>query len=315
MISVGIGVLIDVHQQDFVIARYFVNTILSDQALFNQYDQILRMFCLRYAYTSPTMLALSLFNEPPDEDRYTLHWPTCQQQLYQTARAAMPSHTLMLTCAYYSAAFHMVDFDPTPYLADKNLRWDTHLYLPPLYAIQGYNQEAFPSYNEYITNLDWPPSPARQATVQANMEVAVNADATLSPSQKTEQITYSTQQIVYNYSDNRPYAPADSQWIQMNINNLLAWKAQYGVFLYCGEWGCTRTNPGTPPAVPAYVGASQANRMAYWSDIAPMIRAAQIPAAIFSLDAIDYGVTTGTVMTIGPFDQAVLDIISPGGVA
>lgn len=287
-LAMGIKVMIDMHDAYYV--KNMPPELLAggtSSAIWLRRVEVTRRFAARYSAKPKNMLCLELFNEPLAASSITGNWTDYLASLYAVARSAMPNHTLLLTAENYSSVDQLVAFDPAPY--DSNTLWVIHPYIPAIFAIQGY---PFSSYNKYVYGLKFPPVPAEKAATIAAMTANVNADASLTSGQKTATIASQTTELNFYFD-----VPLGSSWINGEFAKVITWCTAKGIpasRIVANEYGVTRDNVD-------FSGAPTASRIAYLNAINPLLTARGFRKSVFSLDAIDYGITDGTGQNIGAF--------------
>ncbi len=294
IIDSGLGVVIDLHATNYVLFK--VNDCLDGATNFSKYNAVVGLFADRYRTRSQSRLALALFNEPPAPTDFAGNWAAMQRTQYATARSKMTAHTIGLTSDTYASIDRMALLDPRGF--DPNTMFEIHPYLPALFAIQGY---PYSSYNKYTFGLHYPPNPTEKASAIAAMTAQVNADSSLTSQQKLDMIASQTQELGYYFD-----VPLDQTWMRTELDKLDPWMAAYDIRpnrIFCGEFGVTRTNE-------QFTGADRLSRAHYLSDLSSTIRSKGFRKNVFALDAIDYGITTGTGQDIGAFDPLLLNAIS-----
>lgn len=287
-IAAGLGVMIDMHDSYYV--KNMPPELLASgisSAIWLRRIEITKRFAARYASKPKDKLCLELFNEPLAAGSISGLWKDYLWSLYQVARTAMPNHTLLLTAENYSSIDQLVAFDPRPY--GNNVLWAIHPYIPAIFAIQGYNQS---SYNKYVSGLEYPPDSSKKSAAIAAMTANVNADGSLTSGQKTATIASQTQELNYYFD-----VPLGASWIGSEFQKVADWCASYGLSanrIIANEYGVTRTNVD-------FTGAPAASRVAYLNAVGPLLWNRGFRSSIFSLDAVDYGITDGTGQDIGNF--------------
>ncbi|WP_020695435.1 glycoside hydrolase family 5 protein [Reyranella massiliensis] len=295
LIDSGLGVVVDLHATDYVLFK--VRDILSDlNGNRAKYNAVVGLFADRYRTRSQSRFALTLFNEPPHPSEFIGDWATMQRTLYASARSKMTAHTIGLTSDTYANIDRMALFDPRGY--DSNTLFEVHPYAPAIFAIQGYPSSA---YNKYTFGLHYPPNPSEKDSAIAAMTAQVNGDSTLTSQQKLDTIAAQTQELGYYFD-----VPLNGQWMQAELAKLNDWMSTYGISrnrIYCGEYGCTRTNS-------LFEGGDLVSRAAYLRDLSRAIKLNGFRRNVFALDAPDYGISTGTCSDIGPFEPTLLDAVT-----
>ncbi|HZR87905.1 MAG TPA: cellulase family glycosylhydrolase [Bradyrhizobium sp.] len=310
-IAAGIGVVLDPFLTGYVLdtpGSALVNPSPlggTGSSGFTNFQAMLNAFVSRYVTRDPSMVAFELFNEPPDPTSFTGDWPdVIQPALYAGVRTIAPNHTVVCTGAQWSAISTLVAIDPSAY--DKNVLWTFHPFLPACASLQGYIYNQY----KYITGLHYPPVSSEQSAAIASMTAAVNADGTLSPTQKTSMISQLTTELNAYFS-----TPQTEAWLSAQFDPVDAWCAAHNIppaSIYVGEFGMTRTNGGFPGInVPGYQGGTRLDRIHFYRDMKSAIFAHGFRCAPDHLDTLDYGLTFGVDANIGAFDPLLLGAIRP----
>jgi hypothetical protein len=113
-------------------------------------------------------IAIEPFNEPPSgcssaPAHYATArgsmWPSLQWQLYQTVRRTKPHLVFVATAGGYEQLDALLDFDPTPFLADRNVVMAIHYYEPKLFTCQSGACGKRPE--RFARDIPWPADEAR----------------------------------------------------------------------------------------------------------------------------------------------------------
>lgn len=127
---------------------------------FPDYVTLVGRIAARLADLPQDRVALELLNEPSfDCDGVYAgappQWPAMQAELHAAARAAAPDLTLILTGACWGQANALASLDPG-LIADDNVLWTFHSYVPFAYSHQGAVWTEAPV--RYLRDLPYPPS-------------------------------------------------------------------------------------------------------------------------------------------------------------
>lgn len=255
--------------------------------------------------------AIGTMNEPPWVSSFPADWPNVvQPDLFAAIRAVAPDMTIAVTSADYSS-HHLLagsDWSGTqttangldPAMFDANTLYEFHPFLPAPFCLAG---AAYNDPYKYVPDLTWPPNPAEKTTMLAAMEAKVNADGTLSGTDKTNKINSLTTELGYFFD-----MPQGKTWIANQINYVEVWRTAKGLppnAVYAGEYGKTRDNA-------SWAGGTRLNRIRYHRDLSAVLLPLGYRVAADHLDTYDYGVTHGTGETIGAWDIPLMKAITPG---
>ena len=107
-------------------------------------------------------------------------------------------------------------------------------------------------------------------------------------------------------------------WIRSNIDALTSWPTANNISpgnLYAGEYGATRDNTGFPGDLIGNPmgshGSTRLDRMHLYRDMSQAIVANGHRREFDHLDTMNYGITTAQNLTVGPFDQRLLEAVAP----
>lgn len=111
-----------------------VSSVLAglSSANYIAYKAHLLLLAARYRGLSPSRFAIELMNEPPAAGSYTGNWEhDYQPDLHAALRAALPLHTMILTCDGRSSWFVLPTYRGAHFASDPNIIWTYHLIDPP----------------------------------------------------------------------------------------------------------------------------------------------------------------------------------------
>jgi len=160
----------------------------------------------------PDRLLIEPMNEPVFlSEEYK--WPPIQNQLLKAIREKMPDHTLLATGALWSNLPGLLSLQPVD---DPNVWYNFHFYDPHLFTHQGASWGA--PYEKNLRQVPYPSSPP--AVLKA---ISLVEDEDL-------------KKYLRAYGEER----WNGQKIEAEILKAVAWAEQYGVRLFCNEFGAYR---------------------------------------------------------------------------
>ena len=126
--------------------------------------------------------ALELFNEPTlTGPGGAQRWQAMAQQLHAAARSAAPTLALVIGGRQWNGLRQLMELDTAPFRG-SNVYYTFHYYDPHLFTHQGIGMD---DPEGYVEGLLWPPVPAQVQAFERQAQAAVDASATLNPSQKS----------------------------------------------------------------------------------------------------------------------------------
>ena len=289
----------------------------------------------RYAALySPAVFAEDLFNEPP-LSAGSIWQTSLQPALWAATHAAAPNMTLVATAENYGdltvlsgggyncslngsvftcSSAPATGLNPGAY---PNTLFTFHQFLPTIFADQG---EAYSYTYKYVTGLSFPPQAREQAKAVARMTANLNADTTLTTSQRQALLTQLTNEIGYYTTGWQEGGP----WIAGMFGQASAWCTywhQPPSSVLLGEFAPPRQPAtwinGSGATVPnadsagLVQGADRLSVANYDAAVASATYSAGFRNAVDHLDTYDLGITTGAGSVVGPFDPLKLNALAP----
>ena len=188
------------------------------------------------ALNTPQHVAIELFNEPPfDSEILGDSWPNAQAPyLWRAVRNAAPRSTLLIGGAGYNSISGLISLDPSNF--DDNTLYTFHGYLPPQVAFQG-----SPGMYRHVHALNFPPEPSERSAAITRLTKLVNADESLSASEKTTTIAKLTYLGRSSGIDMYFDRPQNASYIAAQMKTVTDWADLNRVprnFIINGESGC-----------------------------------------------------------------------------
>ncbi len=153
--AAGLNVVVDLHTIPAGNRSSGSDIIGEDDALFERYLDVVHQVAQSLSGEDASRVALELMNEPlAGCDGGAEKWNRLQSRLHETARAAAPETTLILSGGCWAGAESLAKIDPADF-ADDNLIWTFHSYAPFLLTHQGAGWAG--DFIQYVTGLPYPP--------------------------------------------------------------------------------------------------------------------------------------------------------------
>lgn len=189
-------------------------------------------------------VALEVMNEPTAGGRadWMAKWPTMQKRLYDTARANMPDHTIILKAADDNAEYMMATMDPTLY-ADSNIIWSFHSYVPFLVSHQGASWAG--DVVGHVKNIPYPLWSVTPEELDRRLEeIYADVRATANPDRVDGIIWYIDNEL---HAIDTPSKMDDV--VNKPFEQMQAWARKFGINpanVFLGEFGIIRQEYGKP---------------------------------------------------------------------
>lgn len=206
-----LSVIVDLHP-----SSEFKRKLQTDGGHVEAFADFWRALAAHLAGTDSERVFLEVLNEPEFTDPY--RWAGVQTRLVGAIRQGAPHHTVIVTGYQWSALDELLVLEP---LADPNVIYSFHLYVPHLFTHQGATWSL--PFWRHLRNVPYPSSPEEIESV-----------ASTAPDDLTR-----LRLIRYGHE----------RWntarIEAEIGEVAAWARKRGVRLICNEFGVTRgsTNP------------------------------------------------------------------------
>lgn len=289
---------------------------------------------------SKGQVCLEAFNEPPPYNTYVGHqsWETSLYALVAAIRAVAPNITLMLAGNNYAATggngaipalkdysnqpgSGLCAIDPTQ--VDANTMYVIHLYYPLVFAFQGTNGQGQLITSDtgkgccgYVSNLAYPPVPSQYSSALAAITARINADGSLTSSNKTNMVTTATAELRLYYGMDTG-VPQDGAWMISDTSGYglaraAAWADTYGIRrnrIILGEFGADDgTANGLPSTYLGLPGANQASKAAYIQDKRIAAESFGFSWSVWDLESAYAGckITDGSQKLVPAFVAALL---------
>jgi endoglucanase len=247
-VSSGLPVVVDIHPQ-----ANFKNAELGSPTEFENYlgfmNAFARWLATRY---SPNQIAFEFMTEP--FGNYA-EWTVMQYRIWETVRAAMPDHTLILSGDQTGRLFGLLDLHP---VNDANVLYSFTTYDPFVFTLQG---GAFAG--DLIQNLKRVPYPSNPEIINSSLtDIVANVPAA---SRAT------AQRSLLNYGEQAWKAEA----LNARFKRLADWNRFFGgqLQLWCSEFGALGPEQGGVKAPDRYAFIADLRRAletngigwSYWS--------------------------------------------------
>lgn len=176
--AAGLKVVVDMHIVPAGGNRSLgTGEVLTDDAMFDRYVELLRRMARTLATEDPSMVALELMNEPTlgCEGAEAKAWAEKLHRLFAAARASATRLTLILTGSCWSSAEGLAALDPKAF-PDDNLMWGFHAYDPFILTHQGATWTG--DFINYVAGIPYPPDSVPRETLDATIaKVKAKIDA------------------------------------------------------------------------------------------------------------------------------------------
>ena len=297
--AAGLKVMVDLHSIPAGGNRAIGTTqILGDDALFDDYADLVRRMARLIAGEDPSLVALELMNEPVIgcEGADAEEWAAKLLRLHAAARVAAWDHTLVLSGGCWGSAEGLAALDPRTF-ADTNVLWSFHSYAPFVLTHQGATWAG--DVAPHLAGLPYPPYGANAAILDSAVaDIMARVDRDASYLRRSGIKAFVTEEI--EKIDSREEMEA---LLAGPFEIAAAWAKKYGIpasTVFLGEFGMIRQEYGNDYIVPPEW------RAAYYRD---MIALAD--AYGFSWSLWSYGGAFGVVDEFEnrTAEPAVLDVI------
>lgn len=257
--AAGLKALIDLHAIPAGGRTHGTAEYLADADLFDRYAGLVGDIAKRLADADPAKVAFELMNEPVADcegDEAAL-WSAQLKRLHETARAAAPKLTLVLSGACWGSADGLAALDPKPF-GDANILWSFHSYDPFLLTHQGAGWAG--DFIVHVTGLPYPLHASPRAGLEEAVEkirAKIRADAPFH--RRAGLLAYLDEQIAALDSEKEMAAAVAAPFVRIE-----AWAKANGVDpadILLGEFGMIRQAWGAATVVPA------GERTAFYRDV------------------------------------------------
>ena len=217
VVSEGLPVVVCIHPE-----WEFKKTTLNDLAAFARFLRFLEdTSTFLAARWGSKQLALQLMTEPVTD---TLDWNDLQPRMWQTARHAMPKHTLILAGDQVGKVEGLIETRP---VNDENVIYSFTFYDPFVLTLQG-AQWLTPKWWSHLGPVPYPSSPR----IMAERMPALLEKIPASP----EQWRPTVRRVLTEYGN----AAWNRERIAARIDRLTQWNKRHGggLKIWCAEFGC-----------------------------------------------------------------------------
>jgi len=235
-LSSGLPVVVDIHPQP-----EFKHAEVGDPVEFENYLGFMNAFAQWLAdHYSPHQIAFEFMTEP--FANYA-DWTALQYRIWETVRAAMPDHTLILSGDQSGRLFGVLGLHP---VNDSNVLYCFSTYDPFIFTLQGADWAEFAGTPiQYLKNVPYPASPEIIYSSLTDMLASVPAAS-----------QGAAWQGLHRYGEQAWNADV----LNARFKRLTDWNNFFGgrLQLWCGEFGCLGPGKG---------GVKPADRYAFIADV------------------------------------------------
>ncbi len=217
VVSEGLPVVVCIHPE-----WEFKKTTLNDLDAFARFLRFLHQTATFLAARwGPKQLALQLITEPVTD---TLDWNDLQPRMWQTARRAMPKHTLILAGDQVGKIEGLIETRPVD---DENVIYSFTFYDPFVLTLQG-AQWLTPKWWSHLGPVPYPSSP--QIVAQRMPALLENIPAA------PDQWRPTVRRVLTEYGN----AAWNRDRIAARVERLAHWNKRHGgsLKIWCAEFGC-----------------------------------------------------------------------------
>jgi len=226
ILDAGLAVDLDIQADDAFKRR------LADDAFVEQFVDFWRALASHYAALDPNRVFFEVLNEPELRDPY--RWYGIEAKVVSAIRASAPQHTIIVTGAHFSDEDDLIFLDP---LRDANVIYAFHFYQPFLFTHQGATWSE--NFWHFLKGVPYP----------SNAEGAQQAAALVpDPVHRLAVVRYGVSHW-------------DAARVDLEIGQVAAWGARWGVPVLCNEFGVYRPD------------ASARDRLAWLTDVRTALEA------------------------------------------
>jgi endoglucanase len=258
--AAGLKAVVDLHLTPAGGNRFPGTTeVLSDDALFDRYVEVLRRLARTLAMEDPSLVALELMNEPTlaCEGTEARAWSDKLHRLFAAARSSATRLTLVLSGSCWGSAAGLAALDPKSF-PDDNLMWSFHAYDPFLLTHQGATWTG--DFINYVTGIPYPPYAVPREELDAIVtRVKARIDAEAPWSRRAGMKSYLDELLGEIDTREKLAAVMDKPFRTVD-----AWAKKHGVppqNILLGEFGMIRQEYKQPYVVPPD------QRAAYYRDM------------------------------------------------
>ncbi len=202
----GLAVVLDLHPEDAYKAQ-----LLHGSTAVEQFAALWRALARHYAATDPSRVFFEILNEPEQDDPY--RWQGIESTVAGAIRAIAPRHTIVAAGARYSGLDDLLRLRP---IAVPNIVYTFHDYEPFAFTHQSATWTSPEVEPERMV-----PYPSTPDNVGPNLEQEPDLPG---------------KYFVEQYG----LARWDAERVRRTLAFARLWSEQYGVPLYCGEFGVLR---------------------------------------------------------------------------
>ena len=246
----GLNVIVDLHPTNNA-AAYTPERIVDpspQNQVFPRFVEVVAAVA-RLLSTMDDGIWFEPLNEPPlDGLGASTRWRAMALELVEAARAEAPNLTLAVDANEMASWRALAQFEPLPPSLGP-LVYTFHYYSPARFTMQTRIESA-----RYITDMEWPPDPARMQATISRARARVMADPELAQGERARVADRQQRWIEEYYAD--PHTAAD---VRSEFDSVAEWADRHRIprsSVLLGEFGCTRTHW-------RYTGADEPSR-ALW---------------------------------------------------
>ncbi len=250
----GLNVIVDLHCTDPMHWERYSYRLENEPGFIDTFSEFWAALAGHLTRYDPDRLLLQPMNEPMFEGREA-DWLPMQEQLVASIRAAAPDHTILAVPALWQSHELLVELEP---LADDNIVYDFHYYVPSVFIFQGYYRDADPGWSRWVAQSRGLPYPVVPGIVDSLVEHAPSPDAA---------------------SLMRQYGAAgwNANLHAENVASVRRWADQHQVPVICTEFGADA------------VFMTEADQLAYVRDVREALDRSAIPWTYYDYDQ-GYGI-------------------------
>ena len=202
----GLAVIVDIHPESDYKA-----TLLHGEAGVDKFAQLWRALAMHFKNTDPGLVFFEMMNEPEQDDPY--RWQGIESTVAAEIHAIAPRHTIIAAGAHYSGLADLMLLRP---IDVPNVIYTFHDYEPFAFTHQSATWTS-----SFVEPERMVPYPSTPDNVEPNL---------------AQEPDLAGQWSVAQYGLDR----WDAERVERTIAFAHKWGQQYGVPIYCGEFGVLR---------------------------------------------------------------------------
>jgi endoglucanase len=240
ILAAGLKVDVDMHIYPRDDGSPGTRQVLASDALFAEYLKVLADVGKLVSRYPSDKVAFEVLNEPTIDCTYDMpenakpEWPAKLVRLHDTARAAAPRQTLILSGACWGGYEGLVALDPA-LIADTNVIWSFHNYEPFVFTHQGASWND--GHERYLEGLRFPPDVKQKKAVLAAALKAIDR-ADLSSAKRKQLKTNARNDLRVYFEPGWAESRAKQGFVAVE-----AWAKSHGISadrILLGEFGAIR---------------------------------------------------------------------------